>query len=380
MKKHLFFLYSICIIMIYGLFSNNIPFDLTHSYSENEPIQVMAASAGHTDIKHAKTLRSGTSFRTKAAPEGFHYYCLFAPASRGEMTIKIRSAQRISLSFQLYDQKGLLYPPSDYTYDPEAHLLTIHYDTTAYRRYLLGLYNDQKQSLRYTITYSYAKAAPSPSPVVKHKRSPQKPKPLGTAKPSGTAKPKTQRKSAPSSGRSKDTPGKKAASSDRSKDTLGKKAISSGRSTTTSDKKITDSTSKITPGKAASSKKKQRLKNNKNSVNKWTRNSTKNSVHTGRKTTKALTDNTSKITLSSTFLHVRKGETFSLHATAVTSQNYHLNWEFSSPGFLKKGSVKSRKNNSDITLTANRTGMVIVTCRTKENQTISCSCTIKITE
>ena len=73
MKKHLFFLYSICIIMICGLFPYNIPFDLTHSYSENEPIQVMAASAGHTDIKHAKTLRSGTSFQTKAAPEGFHY-------------------------------------------------------------------------------------------------------------------------------------------------------------------------------------------------------------------------------------------------------------------------------------------------------------------
>ena len=105
MKKHLFFLYSICIIMICGLFPYNIPFDLTHSYSENEPIQVMAASAGHTDIKHAKTLGKGKSFQTKAAPEGFHYYCLFAPASRGEMTIKIRSSQRISLSFQLYDQK-----------------------------------------------------------------------------------------------------------------------------------------------------------------------------------------------------------------------------------------------------------------------------------
>ncbi len=375
MKKHLFFLYSICIIMIFGLFPYNIPFDLTHSYSENEPIQVMAASAGHTDIKHAKTLRSGTSFQTKAAPEGFHYYCLFAPASRGEMTIKIRSTQRISLSFQLYDQKGLLYPPSDYTYDPEEHLLTIHYDTTAYRRYLLGLFNDQKHSLRYTITYSYTKTAPSPSPIIKHKRSPQKPKPLGTAKPSDTAKPQTQRKSSPSSGRRTATSGKKAASLDKSKTTPGKKATSSDRSTTTFGKKPTNSASTNTPGKAASSKKKQGLKNNNS-----TQNSTNNSVHIGRKNAKTLTDNISKITLSKTFLHVRKGEAFSLHATAVTSQNYHLNWEFSSSGFLKKGSVKSRKNSSEITLTANRTGMVIVTCRTKENRTISCSCTIKITE
>ena len=355
MKKHLFFLYSICIIMIFGLFPYNIPFDLTHSYSENEPIQVMAASAGHTDIKHAKTLRSGTSFQTKAAPEGFHYYCLFAPASMGEMTIKIRSSQRISLSFQLYDQKGLLYPPSDYTYDPEEHLLTIHYDTTAYRRYLLGLFNDQKHSLRYTITYSYTKTAPSPSPIIKHKRSPQKPKPLGTAKP------QTQRKSSPSSGR-------RAA-------TFGRKAASSGRRTATFGKKPTNSASTNTPGKAASSKKKQGLKNNNS-----TQNSTNNSVHTGRKNAKTLTDNISKITLSKTFLHVRKGEVFFLHATAVTSQNYHLNWQFSSSGFLKKSSVKSRKKSSDITLTANRTGMVIVTCRTKENRTISCSCTIKITE
>lgn len=337
MKKHLFFLYSICIIMICGLFPYNIPFDLTHSYSENEPIQVMAASAGHTDIKHAKTLRSGTSFQTKATPEGFHYYCLFAPASRGEMTIKIRSSQRISLSFQLYDQKGLLYPPSDYTYDPEEHLLTIHYDTTAYRRYLLGLFNDQKHSLRYTITYSYTKTAPSSSPIIKHKRSPQKPKPLNTVKPSGTVKPQTQRKNTPSSDRRTATPGRKAASSGRRTATPGRKAASSGRNPN-------------------------------------------NSVQAGRKNTKAFADNTSKITLSSTFLHVRKGEAFSLHATAVTSQNYHLNWEFSSSGFLKKSSVKSRKNNSDITLTANRTGMVIVTCRTKENRTISCSCTIKITE
>lgn len=331
MKKHLFFLYSICIIMICGLFPYNIPFDLTHSYSENEPIQVMAASAGHTDIKHAKTLRSGTSFQTKAAPEGFHYYCLFAPASRGEMTIKIRSSQRISLSFQLYDQKGLLYPPSDYTYDPEEHLLTIHYDTTAYRRYLLGLFNDQKHSLRYTITYSYTKTAPSPSPIIKHKRSPQKPKLLGTAKP------QTQRKNAPSSVRRTATPGRKADSSGRRTATSGRKAASSGRNPN-------------------------------------------NSVQAGRKNTKAFADNTSKITLSSTFLHVRKGKAFSLHSTAVTSQNYHLNWEFSSSGFLKKSSVKNRKNSSDITLTANRTGMVIVTCRTKENRTISCSCTIKITE
>ena len=285
MKKHLFFLYSICIIMICGLFPYNIPFDLTHSYSENEPIQVMAASAGHTDIKHAKTLRSGTSFQTKAAPEGFHYYCLFAPASRGEMTIKIRSSQRISL----------------------------------------------------TITYSYTKTAPSPSPIIKHKRSPQKPKPLGTAKPSGTAKPQTQRKNAPSSVRRTATPGRKAAPSGRRTATPGRKAASSGRNPN-------------------------------------------NSVQAGRKNTKAFADNTSKISLSSTFLHVRKGEAFSLHATAVTSQNYHLNWEFSSSGFLKKSSVKSRKNSSDITLTANRTGMVIVTCRTKENRTISCSCTIKITE
>ena len=323
--------------MICGLFPYNIPFDLTHSYSENEPIQVMAASAGHTDIKHAKTLRSGTSFQTKAAPEGFHYYCLFAPASRGEMTIKIRSSQRISLSFQLYDQKALLYPPSDYTYDPEEHLLTIHYDTTAYRRYLLGLFNDQKHSLRYTITYSYTKTAPSPSPIIKHKRSPQKPKLLGTAKPSGTAKPQTQRKNAPSSVRRTATPGRKAAPSGRRTATPGRKAASSGRNPN-------------------------------------------NSVQAGRKNTKAFADNTSKRSLSSTFLHVRKGEAFSLHATAVTSQNYHLNWEFSSSGLRKKSSVKSRKNSSDITLTANRTGMVIVTCRTKENRTISCSCTIKITE
>ena len=230
-----------------------------------------------------------------------------------------------------------MYPPSDYTYDPEEHLLTIHSDTTAYRRYLLGLFNDQKHSLRYTITYSYTKTAPSPSPIIKHKRSPQKPKPLGTAKPSGIAKPQTQRKNAPSIGRRTATPGRKAASSGRRTATPGRKTASSGRNLN-------------------------------------------NSVQAGRKNTKAFADNTSKITLSSTFLHVRKGEAFSLHATAVTSQNYHLNWEFSSSGFLKKSSVKSRKNSSDITLTANRTGMVIVTCRTKENRTISCSCTIKITE
>ena len=261
----------------------------------------------------------------------------FCACIKGRNDDKIRSSQRISLSFQLYDQKGLLYPPSDYTYDPEEHLLTIHYDTTAYRRYLLGLFNDQKHSLRYTITYSYTKTAPSPSPIIKHKRSPQKPKPLGTAKPSGTAKPQTQRKSAPSSGRKTATPGRKTASSGRRTATPGRKTTSSGRNPN-------------------------------------------NSVQAGRKNTKAFDDNTSKITLSSTFLHVRKGEAFSLHATAVTSQNYHLNWEFSSSGFLKKSSVKSRKNSSDITLTANRTGMVIVTCRTKENRTISCSCTIKITE
>ena len=162
-----------------------------------------------------------------------------------------------------------------------------------------------------------------PQDHIKHKRSPQKPKPLGTAKPSGIAKPQTQRKNAPSSGRRTATPGRKTASSGRNPN---------------------------------------------------------NSVQAGRKNTNAFADNTSKITLSSTFLHVRKGEAFSLHATAVTSQNYHLNWEFSSSGFLKKSSVKSWKNSSDITLTANRTGMVIVTCRTKENRTISCSCTIKITE
>ena len=314
MKKHLFFLYSICIIMICGLFPYNIPFDLTHSYSENEPIQVMAASAGHTDIKHAKTLRSGTSFQTKAAPKDFHYYCLFAPASRGEMTIKIRSSQRISLSFQLYDQKGLLYPPSDYTYDPEEHLLTIHYDTTAYRRYLLGLFNDQKHSLRYTITYSYTKTAPSPSPIIKHKRSPQKPKPLGTANPSGTAKPQTQRKNAPSSGRRTATPGRKTASSGRRTATPSRKTASSGRRT-------------ATPGRKAASSGRN----------------PNNSVQAGRKNTKSFADNTSKITLSSTFLHVRKGEAFSLHATAVTSQNYHLNWEFSSSGFLKKALSKAGK-------------------------------------
>lgn len=182
MKKHLFFLYSICIIMICGLFPYNIPFDLTHSYSENEPIQVMAASAGHTTLNMPKPFEAVHLFKQRLLRKAFITIAFLRLLSRGEMTIKIRSSQRISLSFQLYDQKGLLYPPSDYTYDPEEHLLTIHYDTTAYRRYLLGLFNDQKHSLRYTITYSYTKTAPSPSPIIKHKRSPQKPKPLGTCK------------------------------------------------------------------------------------------------------------------------------------------------------------------------------------------------------
>lgn len=152
MKKHLFFRNLFISIIICLFFSDKV---FSYAGTSIGSMTVKAATASHnnTDIKHAKTLQKGQQYSTSVSSRSFHYYCIPEQEKEGEITIEIFSAKKLSLSFQLYDAKGNLYPPSHYIMDSIHCKLTILYYFPAGKSYLFGLYNDKNESLTYDIIY-----------------------------------------------------------------------------------------------------------------------------------------------------------------------------------------------------------------------------------
>lgn len=152
MKKHLFFRNLFISIIICLFFSDKV---FSYAGTSIGSMTVKAATASHnnTDIKHAKTLQKGQQYSTSVSSRSFHYYCIPEQEKEGKITIEIFSAKKLSLSFQLYDAKGNLYPPSHYIMDSIHCKLTILYYFPAGKSYLFGLYNDKNESLTYDIIY-----------------------------------------------------------------------------------------------------------------------------------------------------------------------------------------------------------------------------------
>ena len=150
MKKHLFFRNLFISIIICLFFSDKV---FSYAGTSIGSMTVKAATASHnnTDIKHAKTLQKGQQYSTSVSSRSFPYYCIPEQEKEGKITIEIFSAKKLSLSFQLYDAKGNLYPPSHYIMDSIHCKLTILYYFPAGKSYLFGLYNDKNESLTYDI-------------------------------------------------------------------------------------------------------------------------------------------------------------------------------------------------------------------------------------
>lgn len=341
MKKHLFFRNLFISIITLCLFFS----DKTSSYAGlsiwNMTWKATAASHSNTDIKHAKTLQKGQRYTTRVSSRSFHYYCIPEQEKEGEITIEILSVKKLSLSFQLYDAKGNLYPPSHYTMDSIHYKLTILYYIPAGKNYLFGLYNDKTESLSYDIIYRSStnknkdtnkntkKTLKKPKnkaktittkPPVNHTTSPQKTSPKTKV---------TQHTAAPETNTSKPIRHKKNITKKRTK-----------KLSTKSRSKITDHI--VSPQKNA------------------------------RKTRNI------SLKLSNTFLHKKCGDTIILKATLSGTDTASLTWDISTKNSIKNKYIHNKKHCSTLKLSFNQKGIYIITCRLNSDQKSSASCTVKI--
>ena len=343
MKKHLFFQNLFISIIILCLFFS----DKTISYAGlsiwSITIKAEAASHSNTDIKHAKTLQKGQRYTTHVSSRSFHYYCIPEQEKEGEITIEILSVKKLSLSFQLYDAKGNLYPPSHYTMDSIHCKLTILYYIPAEKSYLFGLYNDKNESLSYDIIYRSStnknKDTNKNNNTKKTlKKSKNKTKKLTTKPPvKYTISP---RKTLP---KTKVTQHTASPETNTSKPIGHKKNITKKRIK----KFSTKSRSKIT-GHIFSPQ-----KNIRKNVN-------------------------ISLKLSNTFLHKKCKDTIILKATLSGADAASLTWDISTKNSIKNKYIHNKKHCSTLKLSFNQKGIYVITCRLDSGQKTSASCTVKI--
>lgn len=353
MNKHLFFpfLTTLFLILFLSFYARPVCSGSRAFYR-----YAAASSARHTDIRHAKTLQKDQSYNTTVSAGDFHYYCLLSQEKDSEFTIQIQSSEKISLSFQLYDQKGNLYPPSNYSLDPVRYLLTIEYDIPAGKSWLLGLCNNKERAFSYTIKY----------------KSKSKPDNKGSSQ-NRAKKDPVDHKASPD--RSSQTPSQKrtinntASPQDHTKNNnINKK------------KSLQNQTNKNTSNNKEQSQNKTKKPTVKNSNSKpVTKPVSKNNKR--KRSTKSASKQITpaSLSISDTFLQTKCGNTLTLNVSASSAKTCHIQWLFSSRQFIRNKTILTGNNSSTLTLSACQKGVYIVTCRIREYKNITASCTIKIT-
>ncbi len=342
MNKHLFFPFLTTLFLILFLSFYDRP---VCSGSRAFYRYAAASSARHTDIRHAKTLQKDQSYNTTVSAGDFHYYCLLSQEKDSEFTIQIQSSEKISLSFQLYDQKGNLYPPSNYSLDPVRYLLTIEYDIPAGKSWLLGLCNNKERAFSYTIKYK-SKSKPD------NKGSSQIPSQKRTI--NNTASPQDHTKNNSNKNTKNNNINKKKSLQNQTNNNTSNNKEQSQNKTKKSTVKNNDSKPVTKPVS----------KNNKR------KRSTKSA-------SKQITP--ASLSISDTFLQTKCGNTLTLNVSASSAKTCHIQWFFSSRQFIRNKTILTGNNSSTLTLSACQKGVYIVTCRIREYKNISASCTIKIT-
>lgn len=347
MNKHLFFPFLMTLLLIiFLLFSDRrICFGGRFFFR-----YAAAASARHTDIRHAKTLQKNHSYNATAAAGDFHYYCLLSSEKDSKFTIQINSSEKISLSFQLYDQKGNLYPPSNYSLDSVRYLLTIEYDITAGKSWLLGLCNNKDRSFSYAIKYSSKTNTTSKKSSQNQSENEHINDKVSTNRP-------TQNPSKKITINNTSSPQNTAKSNNINK----KKSLQNQSKKNTTNKKATKPVYK-------DNKHKQTAKSDSN-------------THKNKQNAKSTSKPTSsvRLSISDTFLQTKCGNTLTLNASVFSGETCHIQWLFSSGQFIKKKTIHTEKNSSTLTLSTCQKGIYIITCKIRECKNVSASCTIKIT-
>lgn len=361
MNKHLFFPFLTTLFLILFLPFYDRP---VCSGSRAFYRYAAASSARHTDIRHAKTLQKDQSYNTTVSAGDFHYYCLLSQEKDSEFTIQIQSSEKISLSFQLYDQKGNLYPPSNYSLDPVRYLLTIEYDIPAGKSWLLGLCNNKERAFSYTIKY----------------KSKSKPDNKGSSQ-NRTKKDPVDHKASPD--RSSQTPFQKrtinntASPQDHTKNNSNKNTKNNNIN---KKKSLQNQTNKNTSNNKEQSQNKTKKSTVKNSNSKPVTKPVSKNNKRKRSTKSALKQITpASLSISDTFLQTKCGNTLTLNVSASSAKTCHIQWLFSSRQFIRNKTILTGNNSSTLALSACQKGVYIVTCRIREYKNITASCTIKIT-
>lgn len=361
MNKHLFFpfLTTLFLILFLSFYARPVCSGSRAFYR-----YAAASSARHTDIRHAKTLQKDQSYNTTVSAGDFHYYCLLSQEKDSEFTIQIQSSEKISLSFQLYDQKGNLYPPSNYSLDPVRYLLTIEYDIPAGKSWLLGLCNNKERAFSYTIKY----------------KSKSKPDNKGSSQ-NRTKKDPVDHKASPD--RSSQTPFQKrtinntASPQDHTKNNSNKNTKNNNIN---KKKSLQNQTNKNTSNNKEQSQNKTKKSTVKNSNSKpVTKPVSKNNKRKRSKKSASKQITPASLSISDTFLQTKCGNTLTLNVSASSAKTCHIQWLFSSRQFIRDKTILTGNNSSTLTLSACQKGVYIVTCRIREYKNITASCTIKIT-
>ena len=330
MKKHLFFLHLLISCTLLCLLHSDHIFSYAVFSLTNISVKASAASYHNTDIKHAKKIRTDQWYTTRAASHSFHYYYIDSLKKEGNITFEIQSSQRLSLSFQLYDQKGNLYPASHYTMDSVHHKLVIIYYIPAGKSYLLGLYNDKEEAFPYRIYYqNNIRDKTGNSHKNEHIQSKDKNK---------TAIKKTPKKPV-------------------IKSTISPHKTVNNPTTTSSDSphKTTNNT---TTARSDSPRKTTKSKNNKSK--------------------RSIFSVPLRMELSSTFLHKKCGQTVTVKSTLYGTDKMAMSWDLSTKTHVKNKSIHNTKNSSTLKLCFTQKGLYVITCRPRHNTGVSASCTVKV--
>lgn len=279
----------------------------------------------HNSIDKAKVIRRETYYKTTISANSYHYYCLLGQEQDGDITVKITSPKNLSISFQLFDRDGTLCSPSNYIFDPVNHNLQINYHIKANQSYLLGLYNSMKTSSTYNISYEDSDTSTKQTPASKP-----------TKKPAKTAKPKQ-----------KATPVKTPKPTQQTAPVRTPKPTQQ-----TAPARTPKPTQQTAPARTP------RPKQNTTRHNK--------SIPAPQ------------LKLSHTFLQLKAGQSFSIHASITPKQSCRLQWNISSSSLIKKKKTKKTAAGETLYAVAAREGTIIITCKIKGSKTSSASCTIKI--
>ncbi len=330
----------------------------------------------HRDIDHSKVIQKNNNYISTISPESFHYYYLLGREKSSDIQLMIQAKEKISLSFQFYDHKGNLTTPASYTIDTANCRLIIEYKIAAEKNCLFGIYNSKKEPFTYSISYSYKEkqsASSTKKPNVKQQK-----KKHTNKKPIRSAKPITTKKPLP-----------KKTSKNKINNHTTSSVISSQKPifTETPKKNTSNIKSKIYRKKSKKTtirKSNKEIKNNANktatkNLNKAIKNNSSKATTKKYKKSNMKNKNTiKKLYLSETFLQIKKGDSISLTASAITTDTCKFYWDYSGKFKLKNKKIKNSAGKSTLSGIVDHPGIYTVTCRLKDTVNVSASCTVKI--